>query len=56
MSRRRRRDRNVGMPASSAGLMRFFEDESYGIKIPPEAVIGTSISLIVFVLLAHVFF
>lgn len=44
------------MPASSAGLMRFFQDESYGIKIPPEIVVASSISLIFAVILAHLFF
>ena len=34
------------MPASSAGLLRFFEDETKGIKIRPEIVIGLSIVLI----------
>jgi preprotein translocase subunit Sec61beta len=55
MSRKRKRD-NVGIPASSAGLMRFFQDESYGIKINPEIVIGLSVILIVSVLMAHLFF
>ena len=27
------------MPASSAGLLRFFEDETHGIKIRPEIVL-----------------
>jgi preprotein translocase subunit Sec61beta len=27
------------MPASSAGLLRFFEDETHGVKVRPEAVI-----------------
>lgn len=27
------------MPASSAGLLRFFEDETQGIKIRPEIVV-----------------
>jgi preprotein translocase subunit Sec61beta len=42
--------RNAPLPASSAGLLRFFEDETRGIKIKPEivlsitgAVIGASI-------------
>jgi preprotein translocase subunit Sec61beta len=26
------------MPASSAGLLRFFEDETHGIKVRPEIV------------------
>jgi preprotein translocase subunit Sec61beta len=42
--------KNAPLPASSAGLLRFFEDETKGIKVKPElvmaitgAVIGASI-------------
>ena len=35
------------MPASSAGLLRFFEDETDGIKIRPEYVMGLAGALIV---------
>ncbi len=42
--------KNAPLPASSAGLLRFFEDETRGVKIKPEivlsitgAVIGASI-------------
>ena len=47
--------KNAPMPASSAGLLRFFEDETEGVKIKPEiilvtamALIGTSISINIF--------
>ena len=53
MSRKRRED-SPGMPASSAGLIRFFQDEAYGIKIRPEFVLGGSILLVVSVILAHI--
>lgn len=46
MSKKRRKE--APMPASSAGLLRFFEDETKGIKIRPEIVIGLSVVLIVF--------
>jgi preprotein translocase subunit Sec61beta len=39
------------MPASSAGLLRFFEDETLGIKIRPEIVVGLSIALVIVTLL-----
>ena len=52
---KKKRDSTVAMPASSAGLIRFFNDESYGIKIKPEFVILGAISLIVTVVLAHMF-
>jgi len=43
------------MPQSSAGLMRFFQDETNGVKIPPEFVIGASVVLIAAVVLARIF-
>ncbi len=35
------------LPASSAGLLRFFEDETEGWKIDPKIVVSIPISLIV---------
>ena len=35
------------LPASSGGLMRFFEDETKGFKIDPRVVVSIPISLIV---------
>jgi preprotein translocase subunit Sec61beta len=35
------------MPASSAGLLRFFEDETQGIKIRPEIVVTLSVVLVI---------
>jgi preprotein translocase subunit Sec61beta len=55
MSKKKKRDSSNQMPASSAGLMRFFSDESYGFKIKPEIVMISAISLIVTVLLAKAF-
>lgn len=43
----RRRKKEAPMPASSAGLLRFFEDETHGVKVKPELVIAFSIVLIV---------
>jgi preprotein translocase subunit Sec61beta len=34
------------MPAASAGLLRFFEEETPGIKVRPEVVIMMSIGLV----------
>jgi preprotein translocase subunit Sec61beta len=43
-----KKDKNKApMPASSAGLLRFFEDETQGIKIRPEIVVGLSVALII---------
>lgn len=41
------------MPAGGAGLMRFFEDSSIGIKIGPIGAIVLSVTLIGVVILAH---
>ena len=35
------------LPASSAGLLRFFEDETKGFKIDPKIVVSIPIGLIV---------
>ena len=34
------------LPASSAGLLRFFEDETKGVKVSPKIVVIVPISLI----------
>lgn len=43
------------MPAGSAGLLRFFEEETEGIKIRPELLVVLAISLIVVSVLAKIF-
>ena len=53
---KRKKQQNTGMPQSSAGLMRFFQDETNGVKIPPEFVVGAAVLLIVTVIAARVFF
>lgn len=44
------------MPAASAGLLRFFEEETEGIKVRPEMLVVMAAALIVVAALAHVFF
>ncbi len=44
------------MPAASAGLLRFFEEETEGVKIRPELLVISSIVLIVVSVLAVIFF
>ena len=46
MSREKRRSGEAPMPAASAGLLRFFEEETPGIKLRPEAVMVMVVSLI----------
>jgi preprotein translocase subunit Sec61beta len=55
VSRKKKKD-SAPMPAASAGLLRFFEEETEGIKIRPELLIVFSVSLIVISVLAKVFF
>jgi preprotein translocase subunit Sec61beta len=38
--------KNAPLPASSAGLLRFFEDETKGVKIKPEVVLGITGAII----------
>ncbi|HVH96098.1 MAG TPA: preprotein translocase subunit Sec61beta [Bacillus sp. (in: firmicutes)] len=38
--------KNAPLPASSAGLLRFFEDETKGIKVKPEIILGIAGGLI----------
>jgi preprotein translocase subunit Sec61beta len=44
------------MPAASAGLLRFFEEETAGIKLRPEIIIMLAIGLIAVSLVAYVSF
>ncbi|MCW4013342.1 MAG: preprotein translocase subunit Sec61beta [Candidatus Bathyarchaeota archaeon] len=53
---KRKKQQGTGMPQSSAGLMRFFQDETNGVKIPPEFVVGAAVLLIVTVVAARIFF
>jgi preprotein translocase subunit Sec61beta len=48
--------KNSPMPASSAGLLRFFEDETEGVKIRPQFVLAASMALIVGSILINAFF
>lgn len=38
--------KNNPLPASSAGLLRFFEDETEGVKIKPEVVLVACMALV----------
>jgi len=44
------------MPAASAGLLRFFEEETQGIKIRPEIAVGLAVALILAALIGRMFF
>jgi preprotein translocase subunit Sec61beta len=48
--------KNAPLPASSAGLLRFFEDETKGFKVRPEIVLGITGALIGVSLIIRVVF
>ena len=56
MSKKKKKDSQSPMPAASAGLLRFFEEETEGIKVRPEILVVFSVALIVVCALANVFF
>jgi len=45
--REKKRERRAPMPAQSAGLLRFFEEETQGIKVKPEVLVVLTVALIV---------
>jgi preprotein translocase subunit Sec61beta len=49
---KRRRD-EAPMPAASAGLLRFFEEDTPGIKLSPQLVVITGVGLVVLALIAY---
>lgn len=56
MSSKKKKKDSSPMPAASAGLLRFFEEETEGVKMRPEVLIVFSVALIVVCSLAHIFF
>ncbi|MEM3550000.1 MAG: preprotein translocase subunit Sec61beta [Candidatus Bathyarchaeia archaeon] len=55
MSKKKKRESSP-MPAASAGLLRFFEEETEGVKVKPEFLLIAAIALIVVCILARIFF
>ena len=54
-SKRKRKKRGEGpMPSGGAGLIRFFEDETPGIKIGPTMVVILAAILMIFTVIAHI--
>lgn len=56
MSTKKKKEKAAPMPAASAGLLRFFEEETEGVKVRPELLVAASIGLIVVCILAQIFF
>jgi preprotein translocase subunit Sec61beta len=53
---KKKKDKSSPVPAASAGLLRFFEEETEGVKVRPELLIVLAISLIIVSVLAKIFF
>jgi preprotein translocase subunit Sec61beta len=53
---RKKKESSSPMPAASAGLLRFFEEETEGVKIRPEVLMILAVMLVVVSVLAKVFF
>jgi len=47
MSAKKKRERKSPMPAQSAGLLRFFEEETEGIKVKPEILVLLTVALLI---------
>jgi preprotein translocase subunit Sec61beta len=54
--KKKKRESKAPMPAASAGLLRFFEEETEGIKVKPEILMSLAVGLIIVAVLAHAFF
>jgi preprotein translocase subunit Sec61beta len=53
---KKRKEKSSPMPAASAGLLRFFEEETEGIKVRPEILVVAAVVLVIVCVLAQVFF
>lgn len=54
--RRSKRQESARMPAQGAGLLRFFEEDTRGVKVKPEIAVIMAVALIVVSILGPVFF
>jgi len=53
---KKKKEKASPMPAASAGLLRFFEEETEGIKVKPELLVILAVALIIISILAKIFF
>jgi len=53
---KKKKEKKSPMPAASAGLLRFFEEETERIKVRPEILVVLAVALIVVAVLARAFF
>ena len=54
--RRKKKKDGARMPAQGAGLLRFFEEDTRGIKVRPELAVVLAVALIVVSIVATAFF
>jgi len=54
--RAKRRRKEAPMPATGAGLLRFFEEETLGMRIKPEIVLILTVFFIAACIIAQLFF
>ena len=54
--REKKRERRAPMPAASAGLLRFFEEETRGIRVKPELAVILGVVLILACILGQLYF
>jgi len=52
--REKKREKKAPMPAQSAGLLRFFEEETEGIKVKPEILLILTAALIIVCVLLYI--
>ncbi len=55
-SRVKRRKSESPMPSAAAGLLRFYEEETAGIKVRPEVIVIMAIVITAVIALAPIFF
>ncbi|MGQ4912032.1 MAG: preprotein translocase subunit Sec61beta [Candidatus Thorarchaeota archaeon] len=54
-AKKKRKKRGEGpMPSGGAGLIRFFEDETPGIKVSPTIVMALAAILVIVVVISHI--
>ena len=54
--RRKKQKDGARMPAQGAGLLRFFEEDTRGVKVKPEIAVIFGVALIVISIVASAFF
>jgi len=47
--------REEQMPATGAGLIRYFQEEGHGVKISPKSVLVLTAAVIIFTMILHLY-